>query len=89
MNGKAEGKNAKDDAAIRKQEINDAIKTIGTRATWMLGILVVIILGVASYIFSDIGVEAPAGSFYRLAWVTGIVPYALFTWRSCCITYSR
>ncbi len=73
MNGKAEGKNAKDDAAIRKQEINDAIKTIGTRATWMLGILVVIILGVASYIFSDIGVEAPAGSFYRLAWVTGIV----------------
>ncbi len=54
----------------RKAEINDAIKTIGTRSTWMLGVLVVIILALASFIFSDIAAEAPAGSFYQMAWTT-------------------
>ncbi len=73
MNKKAEGKNANADAAIRREEINDAIKIIGARATWILGILVVIILGAASFIFSDIAAQAPADSFYRLAWVTAII----------------
>ncbi len=73
MNKKVESKNANHETVIHREEINDAIKIIGARATWMLGILVVIILGVASFIFSDIATEAPTDSFYRLAWVTAII----------------
>ena len=42
-----------DYALYRMEEIKNDIKIIGTRAAWLLGILVVIVLALASFIFKD------------------------------------
>ncbi len=42
------------------EEIKDDMKTIGTRATWLLGILVLAILGLASFLSKDYGLEIEA-----------------------------
>ena len=43
-------------------KIDENIKTIGTRSTWMLGFLIVIILAFANYLSKYIGVEVEVGS---------------------------
>ncbi len=41
----------------RLEEIKDDIKTIGTRSTWMLGVLVIVILGTANLLTEDLGLQ--------------------------------
>ncbi len=72
MNKSAEAKNANDDLAILNEEINDAIKTIRANATWMLGILVALILGLASFISRDFGGELEIGSIIWFIWITAV-----------------
>ncbi len=43
-----------DPANARMQEMKDEIKTIGTRATWLLGILVITIFALANFLFQDL-----------------------------------
>ncbi len=66
MNKKAENKNT----AIPPEVINDGIKTIATRATWMLGVLTLIILGLASFVFQYIGTDLEIGSTLWAIWIT-------------------
>ena len=49
-----------DPAIIRMQEIRDEIKIIGTRSTWLLGLLVVIVLALAGFALKDFGTEQVA-----------------------------
>ncbi len=56
----------------RAEKIDEAIKAISTRATWMLGILVAIIIALASFIFVDFDRELKVGSLYWAAWHTAI-----------------
>ena len=42
-----------DPATARMQEIKDEIKVIGTRATWLLGILVITIFALANFLFQN------------------------------------
>ncbi len=46
-----------DDLIDRLEEIKDDIKTIGTRSTWLLGVLVLVLLGLANLLSKDTGVE--------------------------------
>ncbi len=72
MNKSAEVNNANDDLAILNAEINDAIKAIRTNATWMLGILVALILGLASFISRDFGGELEIGSITWSIWIAAV-----------------
>ncbi len=63
-------KAAKPHSDISKENINKGIRNIATRATWMLGVLVLIIIGLASFIFKDSNAELQVGSFYWIMWVT-------------------
>ena len=57
----------------RAEKIDEAIKAIRTRATWMLGILVAIIISLASFIFRDFDGGLEVGSLYWAAWHTAII----------------
>ena len=59
-----------DKACVRKQELRDDIETIGTRATWLLGILVLLIIALASFVFQYLDVELEKGSFIWVVWST-------------------
>ena len=61
---------AKTPSNISKENINKGIRDIATRSTWMLGVLVIIIIGLASFIFKDSNAELQVGSFYWVMWVT-------------------
>ncbi len=63
-------KTAKTLSDISKENINKGIRDIATRSTWMLGVLVLIIIGLASFIFKDSNAELQIGSFYWVMWVT-------------------
>ncbi len=63
--------------SARLQEIKDDIKTIGTRASWMLGVLVLISLGLASFIFGDSVINS-AQDKSSLAWAIKIMARTLF-----------
>ena len=65
-------KTTKNDSDATKENINKGIRNIATRATWMLGVLVLIILGLASFIFKDIDAELQVGSLYWIIWHTAI-----------------
>lgn len=52
------------------QEIKEAKKLIGTRSTWLLGLLVVIILALASVILKGLETKSEIGSFAWVLWVT-------------------
>ncbi len=54
-------------AVIRKQELRDDIENISRHATWMLGILTLLIIALASFIFKDLEIELEAGN--KLTWV--------------------
>ena len=60
-------------AVIRKQELRDDIETIGRYATWMLGILTLLIIALASFIFKYIDVELEAGSLIWVIWYTAVL----------------
>ncbi len=49
-----------DDYVARLEEIKDDIKTIGTRSTWLLGLLVVIVLAISGFIFADLELSIDA-----------------------------
>ncbi len=70
----------------RLQEIKDDIKTIGTRASWMLGVLVLISLGLASFIFGDSVINS-AQDKSSLAWVIKIMARTLFLSYAIIIAY--
>ncbi len=55
MNKEMQDKRAYDDFIALIEELRDDIKTVGTRSTWLLGILVVITLTLASFIFRSYG----------------------------------
>lgn len=63
MNKKVENKISTDSekSVARLEEIKDDMKTISTRATWLLGVLVIAILGLANFLSKDIGLQE--GSF--------------------------
>ncbi len=55
MNAAIEDKNAYEELTTLIEEVRDDIKTVGTRSTWLLGLLIVIILALASFIFRSYG----------------------------------
>ncbi len=59
MNKEVEDKRAYDDAVALIDDVRDDIKTIGTRSTWLLGLLVVVILALASFILRSYGTLPP------------------------------
>ncbi len=59
-----------DDFISRLEEIKDDMKTIGVRATWMLGVLVLFILGLTNVLFKVFDVQLEVGSFARVLWAT-------------------
>ncbi len=59
-----------DDFIFRLEEIKDDMKTIGIRATWMLGVLVLFILGLTNVLFKVFDVQSEVGSFAGVLWVT-------------------
>ncbi len=69
MNKKMENENT----TLPSEVINDGIKTIATRSTWMLGVLTLIILGLASFVFQYIGTDLEAGSLLWTAWVIAAI----------------
>ncbi len=72
MEGK-QGKLSSVKAIARLEEIKDDIKTISTRATWMLGVLVLIILGLASFVSKDFGFEIQTNSLFWMIWVAAAI----------------
>ena len=64
MGEKTENKSplTSDETIASLEEIKDDMKTIGTRATWLLGILVLAILGFANFLFSDSSLAPEVGS---------------------------
>ncbi len=48
---KGQDKEAYEDAIGRTEEIKENIKTMGTRSAWLLGLLIVIIIALASFLF--------------------------------------
>ncbi len=67
MNKASENTTNLNRADIRKQEIRDDIETIGRHATWLLGILTVIIIALASFIFKNLDIELETAN--KLTWV--------------------
>ena len=77
MNKKSETKEccSCDPDSIRMQKIDDNIKSIYTRATWLLGILVVVVLALASFLLENINEPL---ELYSPAWVIRAVAVFLF-----------
>ena len=61
----------------RLQEIKDNITIIGNRASWMLGVLVLISLGLASFIFGDSPINSAVDK-NSLAWAIKVMARSLF-----------
>ncbi len=79
MNKAVADKAKLENAAIRKQEIRDDIETIGRHATWMLGILVLLIIALASFIFKYLGVELETGSIIWVVWHVAIFVCGIYS----------
>ncbi len=75
MGKKAENKVSltSDEAIASLEEIKDDIKTIGTRATWLLGTLVLALLGFANFLSNDAIFTAEVGSLAFVIWATTII----------------
>ncbi len=64
-----------ENSVARLEEIKDDMKTIGTRATWLLGVVVVAILGLANFLSKDVGVDIHSDG---LAWIIRATAKILF-----------
>ena len=73
------GKSAEERDVERLEEIKDDIKTIGIRSTWMLGILVIIVLGLTNFISKESIVQMDAGSLIRMIWISATILAATYT----------
>ncbi len=56
---KNQNKEAYEDAIGRTEEVKENIKTIGTRSAWLLGLLIVIIIALASFLFRSYNLPFP------------------------------